>query len=90
MRLPTPVAAVTRGVTAGVLGTALMMAWQELAAKLKSSPGDGGSEPQEPSDDPWEDAWPRVERAAASRRSDCRSGHAVRAREAGHLAVAAR
>jgi hypothetical protein len=56
MRRPTPVAVVARGVTAGVLGTALMTAWQELAAKLKSSPGDGGSEPQDPSEDPWEDA----------------------------------
>ncbi len=32
-----PVAAVGRGVAAGVLGTGLMTAWQELAAKIRSA-----------------------------------------------------
>ncbi|MDQ6835859.1 MAG: DUF1440 domain-containing protein [Actinomycetota bacterium] len=47
--------AAARGIAPGVLGTALMTAWQELAAKLRAS-GDVGSEPRKPSEDPWEEA----------------------------------
>ena len=50
---PTPLGAVTRGLIAGVTGTALMTAWQELSAKLISSDEEESSE--EPSD-PWEEA----------------------------------
>lgn len=51
----TPLAAVGRGLLAGVAGTAAMTAWQELAARLQSS--EGASEGSgDPSRDPWEDA----------------------------------
>lgn len=56
MRRPTPLQAVAAGLAAGVVGTGFMTAWQELAAKLKSSSQGGGSEPQEPPSDPWEAA----------------------------------
>jgi len=53
----TPLAAVGRGVVAGVIGTAVMTISQELAAKLQSS-GDGEQQDaaQEPPQDPWEQA----------------------------------
>ena len=43
-----------RGALAGVLGTAVMTAWQELSAKLQSSSG-GESQQREPKD-PWDAA----------------------------------
>ena len=56
----TPLGAVSRGVVAGVVGTALMTAWQELSAKLQSSDSEEeGSEQQsgqQTDSDPWEDA----------------------------------
>ena len=55
MKRPTPLQAAATGLAAGVVGTGLMTAWQELAAKLKSSP-DGGAESQQPPSDPWEAA----------------------------------
>jgi len=51
---PTPLSAVARGVAAGVIGTALMTASQELYAKLQSSP-DRSDEKEEPQDS-WEQA----------------------------------
>lgn len=48
-------AVVGRGLAAGVVGTGLMTAWQEVSAKLQSS-SDEASEPQQQPDDPWEDA----------------------------------
>ncbi len=50
----TPVQAVATGLAAGVVGTGVMTAWQELAAKLKSSSHDA-PEMQAPQD-PWEAA----------------------------------
>jgi uncharacterized membrane protein YagU involved in acid resistance len=56
-----PLGAVTRGLVAGVAGTAVMTAWQELSARLQS-PGDGdvgeGQPPDERAEpsDPWETA----------------------------------
>jgi len=47
--------AVARGLAAGVVGTAMMTAWQTFAAKLRSA-GNGASEPRQPSEDPWEAA----------------------------------
>jgi hypothetical protein len=44
------------GLVAGLVGTGFMTAWQELVAKLRSSSGNGGSEPRAPSEDPWEEA----------------------------------
>lgn len=49
---PTPLGALARGVIAGVAGTALMTAWQELSAKLMPSDASGGDPPA----DPWEEA----------------------------------
>jgi hypothetical protein len=52
--VPSPRAAIARGVLAGVIGTAAMTAWQELAAKLQDS-----EEPEaqdEQPHDPWEQA----------------------------------
>ncbi len=51
-RSSTPLAALRRGLLAGVVGTAAMTAWQELSAKLQSSTDGGGGG----SDDPWEQA----------------------------------
>lgn len=48
-------AVVGRGLAAGVVGTGLMTAWQEVSAKLQSS-SDGNGQRQQPPDDPWEDA----------------------------------
>jgi len=50
----TPLQAVATGLAAGVVGTGFMTAWQELAAKLTSSPQDDAPEPQK--QDPWEAA----------------------------------
>jgi len=50
----TPLQAVATGLAAGVVGTGFMTAWQELAAKLTSSPQDDAPERQE--QDPWEAA----------------------------------
>ncbi len=47
--------ALGRGVAAGLVGTGFMTAWQELAAKLKTSSRDSGAAPQPP-EDPWEEA----------------------------------
>jgi hypothetical protein len=55
MKRLTPLAAVSSGLAAGVVGTGFMTAWQTLAAKLKSSSQDPGAEPQ-PSENPWQDA----------------------------------
>jgi uncharacterized membrane protein YagU involved in acid resistance len=56
MKRLTPLEAVASGLVAGLVGTGLMTAWQELVAKLRSSSGNGGSEPRAPSEDPWEAA----------------------------------
>lgn len=48
----TPLAAVARGVAAGVVGTALMTANQELYAKLQPAP----ESPEEEPKDPWDEA----------------------------------
>lgn len=53
----TPLAAVARGIAAGVVGTGFMTLAQTLPAKLQSS--DGGSQQQESGgaqQDPWEEA----------------------------------
>jgi hypothetical protein len=42
-----------RGLVAGVAGTVAMTAWQELSAKLQSSEGDAGEEPEDGPQDPW-------------------------------------
>lgn len=53
---PTPLAAVFRGVTAGVAGTGVMTAAQEMSSRLMSSgDGSGGGDGQEPQN-PWEHA----------------------------------
>lgn len=44
--------AVARGLAAGVAGTGLMTAWQELSARLQSQDGASESEPSQPHD-PW-------------------------------------
>ena len=54
-RETTPLGAVGRGLAAGLIGTACMTAWQEVAARLKrrhAKAGAGGDEPA----DPWEHA----------------------------------
>ncbi len=52
-RQPTPLAALGRGILAGIAGTAVMTAYQELVARLQgSSEGSGADEQQ----DPWENA----------------------------------
>lgn len=54
----TPLGAVARGLAAGVAGTAVMTAWQEAAARLRSGGGETGG-PQgedQPPQDPWESA----------------------------------
>jgi hypothetical protein len=52
-----PLGAVIRGVGAGAIGTLAMTAWQELAGRLGSSGGEGGSDAPSPqSSDPWEEA----------------------------------
>jgi hypothetical protein len=50
---PTPLAALRRGLLAGVAGTAAMTAWQELSAKLTAA---DDQEPRQQPDDPWEQA----------------------------------
>jgi uncharacterized membrane protein YagU involved in acid resistance len=45
-----------RGLVAGVLGTGVMTAWQELSAKLRSSGSDGDARQPETPSDPWEQA----------------------------------
>ncbi len=52
----TPRAAVSRGLAAGVIGTAAMTVAQELSARLRSSGEGGGGGAQEESSDPWEQA----------------------------------
>ena len=52
---PTPLGAVTRGLLAGIAGTAAMTAVQELAAKLQSADDEAG-QPEEQPKDPWEEA----------------------------------
>jgi len=49
----TPLGAVGRGLVAGVAGTAVMMAWQELSARLRSSGGSQNQEAQPAHEDPW-------------------------------------
>ncbi|MDQ6748859.1 MAG: DUF1440 domain-containing protein [Candidatus Dormibacteraeota bacterium] len=56
MKRSTAFQAAATGMAAGVVGTGFMTAWQELAAKLKSSSQDGVPEPREPPSDPWEAA----------------------------------
>lgn len=45
-----------RGLVAGVVGTAVMTAWQELSARLPSSDSDGDARQPETPSDPWEQA----------------------------------
>lgn len=45
-----------RGLVAGLTGTAVMTAWQELSAKLQSSGSDAGTGAPETPSDPWEQA----------------------------------
>ncbi len=52
---PTPLGAIGRGVAAGLIGTAVMTAWQELSARLQSSGEEDSGGSEEPSD-PWEEA----------------------------------
>lgn len=55
----TPLGAVVRGLAAGVIGTAVMTAWQELSMKLQSSGEDGGGDENPAAgqqQDPWEQA----------------------------------
>jgi uncharacterized membrane protein YagU involved in acid resistance len=60
MSCVTPLGAVARGLAAGVIGTAVMTAWQEVSMRLESSgeghAGDGGSGPAVAEQDPWERA----------------------------------
>ena len=55
----TPLGAVARGSAAGVIGTGVMTAWQELSMKLQSSGEDSGGD-ENPTggqqQDPWEQA----------------------------------
>lgn len=50
----TPLRAIGKGLLAGVVGTAAMTAWQELAAKLQSPSGKEGAKPDRSTQDPWE------------------------------------
>jgi hypothetical protein len=52
---PTPLGAFGRGVGAGIAGTAVMTAWQELSAKLQEPEESPGKEEEQPQD-PWEQA----------------------------------
>ena len=52
----TPLAAVARGLAAGIVGTGCMTAWHTLSAKLQHSGEESGGEPSEPPEDPWEEA----------------------------------
>ena len=56
MERSTPLNAVATGLAAGVVGTGLMTAWQELAGRLKSAASDDAREPDQPARDPWDDA----------------------------------
>jgi len=62
---PTPLGAVSRGLAAGLIGTAVMTAVQELWARRQSTPTSddpgrgeqgGGEEREEAPEDPWEQA----------------------------------
>lgn len=62
MKRITRLGAVTRGLAAGVIGTGVMTAWQELSITLQTSHGDADGESQatspgqEQPQDPWEHA----------------------------------
>jgi uncharacterized membrane protein YagU involved in acid resistance len=53
---PTPLGALYRGLAAGVVGTDLMTAWQELSTKLQSQATTDAPEPEPQPEDPWEQA----------------------------------
>ena len=53
---PTPLGAIARGLAAGVAGTAVMTATQELAARLRPTPATEGTVPPVAPADPWESA----------------------------------
>lgn len=55
-RQATPLAPVARGVAAGLVGTACMTAWQEVAGWLKRRGQNGATSAAEPAADPWEKA----------------------------------
>jgi len=57
----TPLGAVARGLAAGMIGTGVMTAWQEISMKLVSSDQDAGNgaaaeSPSPQPEDPWEQA----------------------------------
>jgi hypothetical protein len=59
----TPLAAITRGLVAGAIGTAFMTVAQELSAKLMAAGDDGDEQPEQQAQaseaepqDPWEQA----------------------------------
>lgn len=52
----TPLNAVAAGLAAGVVGTGLMTAWQELAARLRPPASEDAPEADQPPRDPWDDA----------------------------------
>ncbi len=49
----TPLGAVGRGLVAGVAGTAVMTAWQELSARVRSSNESQNHDAQPAPEDPW-------------------------------------
>ncbi len=49
----TPLGAVGRGLVAGAAGTAVMTAWRELSARLRSSGESQNQEAQPAPEDPW-------------------------------------
>ena len=51
----TPLDAVTRGLAAGVFGTAVMTGWQDLSTRLRATSEDDAGGPPEPQDS-WEQA----------------------------------
>ena len=54
-----PLGALGRGLLAGVVGTAAMTAWQELASKLQRSNGNQGGDGERQAnseESPWENA----------------------------------
>ena len=55
MKRLTPLDAVARGLAAGVVGTSVVTAWQELSSKLQADEASAADSAQR-SDDPWEQA----------------------------------
>lgn len=53
---PTPMGAVARGIAAGLVGTAIMTAWQEIVGRLTSSGSEDSGGGDDGQDDPWESA----------------------------------